>query len=484
MKCKWIFDIKRSGVFRARLVACGYSQVPGLDFTDIYSPVVNDITIRCMVIAEMVWKFSSMVVDVETAFLHGDLEEEIYMESPEGLGHSKEECVRLMKTLYGLVQSGRAFNKKLTGILKDLGFTQSLADPCLFIRRNEHGRVYITLWVDDCYIMGDVDAIDDAVKQIEKSFTLKKEYSLKDFLSCEVIFDKHKEKCWIGQPHMVRKIEKTFAQLVKGLPKHNTPGTPGHVLQKAEKGQELDLKTQATYRSGTGMLLYLVKYSRPDIANAVRELTKGMQACSEDDFKEMKRVIKYVLDTKDYGLKMEPQTDMIDKDTKWELVVYSDSDWAGDKSTRKSVTGYGIFLLGCPIMWKSKQQQIIAMSLSEAEYIACTDAVKEILFITQVIESMKIQIKKPIIVRVDNVGAIFMAENISATARTKHVDMRLKFINQYIEDGIIKIVFVKGGDNKSDPLTKNVNKETNNKHSEDYIAEKEWLIPKYLAKTS
>ena len=164
VKCKWIFDIKRSGVFRARLVACGYSQVPGLDFTDIYSPVVNDITIRCMVIAEMVWKFSSMVVDVETAFLHGDLEEEIYMESPEGLGHSKEECVRLMKTLYGLVQSGRAFNKKLTGILKDLGFTQSLADPCLFIRRNEHGRVYITLWVDDCYIMGDVDAIDDAVK--------------------------------------------------------------------------------------------------------------------------------------------------------------------------------------------------------------------------------------------------------------------------------------------------------------------------------
>ncbi len=86
-----------------------------------------------MVIAEMVWKFSSMVVDVETAFLHGDLEEEIYMESPEGLGHSKDKCVRLMKTLYGLVQSGRVFNKKLTKILKDLGFTQSLADPCLFI---------------------------------------------------------------------------------------------------------------------------------------------------------------------------------------------------------------------------------------------------------------------------------------------------------------------------------------------------------------
>ena len=111
IKCKWVFDIKRDGTFRARLVACGYSQVGGIDFTQVFSPVINDVTFRIMLIAKMIWKLDSIMFDVETAFLLGDLEEEIYMQCPPGMDASDDECLQLMKSMYGLIQAARQFWK-------------------------------------------------------------------------------------------------------------------------------------------------------------------------------------------------------------------------------------------------------------------------------------------------------------------------------------------------------------------------------------
>jgi histone deacetylase 1/2 len=147
VKHKWIFEIKRNGVFRARLVACGYSQVPGVDFTETYAPVVNDIMVRILIIAMMLWKFNSILVDVETAFLHGVLKkgEEIYMDCSDGMDAKDDECLMLEKMIYGLVQSTRAYFKKCTAALKEIGFQQSAADPCLFIRKNELGIVYVAM---------------------------------------------------------------------------------------------------------------------------------------------------------------------------------------------------------------------------------------------------------------------------------------------------------------------------------------------------
>jgi hypothetical protein len=107
VKQKWIFKVKRNGVFRARLVACRYSQILGVDFTEHFAPVVNDITYRIMLVASILWRLTNVIVDVETAFLHGDLEEEIYMDCPEGLDHEPDECLLLQKTIYGLVQSAQ-----------------------------------------------------------------------------------------------------------------------------------------------------------------------------------------------------------------------------------------------------------------------------------------------------------------------------------------------------------------------------------------
>jgi hypothetical protein len=212
-----------------------------------------------------------------------------------------------------------------------------------------------------------------------------------------------------------------------------------------------------------------VKYSRPDIANIVRELAKCMDGATPEAFKELTRVLQFVVNTKDYGLLIEPKWD---KNNQWNLVVYTDSDWAGDKENRHSVTGYIMFLMGVPVMWKSRLQRTVALSSTEAEYYAISETAKEIKFIFQILESIGIKIKLPIIVKVDNVGAIFMAENVTATKLTRHVDARYHYVREFIEEGFIKIIFVKSDDNKADGFTKNLKTELYEKHSESYLIEK------------
>ena len=221
------------------------------------------------------------------------------------------------------------------------------------------------------------------------------------------------------------------------------------------------------------MLLYLVKHSRPDLANATRELSKLMDKPTPAAMKELKRVLKFTIDTQHYGLRMEP-TPFNEKEG-WTVMLYSDSDWAGDKDTRISVTGYIIFLQNVPVCWKSKGQKSVALSSSEAELIALSEAAKEVKFIYQVMISMELKVKLPIICRVDNVGAIFMAENTTTSSRTKHLDLRYRFSTEFIEDGFIKILFVKTDDNISDPFTKNVSSAIYEAHTQSYVTDKKYL---------
>jgi hypothetical protein len=474
VKHKWILEIKRNGIFRARLVACGYSQVPGIDFTDVYSPVVNDVTFRIMMVAEMVYKFKSKLIDIETAFLHGELgdDEIVFMDCPGGMQHNSDECLLLKKTIYGLVQSARAFFKKFKDVLLELGFEQSSADPCLMIRRDKHGVVYMALYVDDIYASGDESALDDSIIGLRKHFKIKVVDDLTDYLSCEIRFNKDKTKAWLGQPHLVKNLEKKFGDLVKSSQKYRTPGTPGQgVLRPKEGDERITEADQTTYRSGVGMLLYLVKHSRPDISNAVRELSKSMDGANMAAYKELKRVIKFVLDTKTMGLKMNPKinTDI----SEWDIVVYTDSDWAGDKETRISVTGFIVFLLNVPILWKSKGQRSVSLSSSEAEYFALSEAAKEIKFVAQILLTMGIPVRLPIVVRVDNVGAIFMSENVSASSRTKHIDIRYHFVREFVADKFIKIIFVRTDENVSDGFTKNVSGDIYDRHCKEFIAERD-----------
>ena len=216
------------------------------------------------------------------------------------------------------------------------------------------------------------------------------------------------------------------------------------------------------------MLLYLVKHSRPDIANAVRELSKCLSGPNEAAYKEMLRVIKYVLDTPTRGLKIQPVNV-----EKWIILLYTDSDWAGDKDTRKSVSGYMLFVNGVLVCWQSKAQPVVSLSSSEAEYYALSEAVKEIPFIIQVLLIMGVKVEIPVKVCVDNMGAIYMSESSTSTTRTRHMDIRFKYVNNLQDQGLIKVDFVKSEENHSDVMTKNVTVELHEIHSKQIVANKE-----------
>ena len=243
------------------------------------------------------------------------------------------------------------------------------------------------------------------------------------------------------------------------------------VVRPKDDSERISAEMQSEYMSGVGMLLYLVKYSRPDIANAVRELTKCMDGATPAAYKEMLRLIKFVLCTKTWGLKIMPKSP--DGTMKWNLVSFSDSDWAGDKDNRRSINGFIIFLCGVPIVWRSKQQKTVALSSSEAEFVAISEAVKEILFVLQLLRTMNIPVEIPVKVRVDNMGAIFMSENASSGIRTRHVDTRYHFVREQVADKIVEIIFVRTDDNKADGFTKNVKSEVFERHSKDFVWDKE-----------
>ena len=470
VKNKWVFKVKRNGVFRARLVACGYTQIPGVDFTENYAPVINDVTWRIMLIAMLLWGLEGILIDVECAFLEGELEEEVYMNCPEGLEgvDNRVDCLKLEKSIYGLVQSARQWWKKFVKILRQLNFDGGYADPCLFTRKDDKGIVFIALYVDDCLCIGTKAAIDDVIDKLQKfDLNLKIDRELKDYLSCEIHFASDRKSAVLHQGHIIKSIRNEFEREVKDLQEYRTPGTPGVGMIRDPDGVSVSPELQSRFRMGVGKLLYLVKHTRPDIANAVRELSKMLDCTNEGAIKELRRVVKYVLDTSNDGLKIAPTAR--GEDGFFDLEVFCDSDFAGDKETRISVAGYIMYLCGVPISWRSKAMKSVTLLSSEAEYVSLSEAAKEVKFITQVIESMGIIVQKPVRIRVDNIGAIFMAGNVTTSPRTKHVDVRYRYVTEFIEDGLVKIEFVRTKDNESDGFTKNLNGELHDKHRSKFI---------------
>jgi hypothetical protein len=177
----------------------------------------------------------------------------------------------------------------------------------------------------------------------------------------------------------------------------------------------------------------------------------------------MKRVMSFVVQTKTKGLIIKPIV-LNEKEIIWDIMMYTDSDWAGDKECRRSVTGFIIYFMGAPIFWKSRLQKTVSLSSTEAEYYALSEAAKEVKFIIMLLQSIGIEPTLPVIINVDNVGAIFMAENMSATARTRHVDARYHFIREMIVDNLIKVIFVKTDNNDADIFTKNTTQQVYDNH--------------------
>ena len=273
----------------------------------------------------MVEKLKTRIIDVETASLYGDLDEEIYMNIPKGYvecGYhlDKDNVLLLQKGIHGLVQAARQYWKKFIGVMEKLRFKLSKADPCFMFHRNEHRICMISIYVDDNFLVGEDEAVDQTTAQLQEHFKIKIEDSDNDYLGCEFMVSYNGKRGWLGQPHIVKSLKDCSGLKIEQLKSTLTLGTPGYVSLQMNDGLLMS-KQQTEYYSGTGTLLFLLKHSRPDLSNPVCELSKNMDKANCANYKEMLQIIKCVLDTQVYGLKFDPT-----KDHLWKLEGMSDSD--------------------------------------------------------------------------------------------------------------------------------------------------------------
>ena len=242
---KWVFKIQRDGTYRARLVALGYSQNQGVDYTDNFAPVAHDVSFRIALARMMVEKLDSLVLDVETAFLYGDIEEEMFMKSPVGMeeidpGSSPEDCYQLKKGIYGLCQAARQFWKKFVDTIKKepFGFQVTPADPYMLFKENNLGICIIIMYVDDMLIIRKEEQIQDFASKIQKELSVKIQHNLAHYLGCEFHMNEERTKGWLGQPSIIKSLEQKFGERAMKERFSLTPGTPRFIARRLENPED------------------------------------------------------------------------------------------------------------------------------------------------------------------------------------------------------------------------------------------------------
>ena len=451
--CKWVFKIKQNAdgsiaKYKARLVAKGFTQQHGIDFTETFAPVAKFNTIRILLAISAIEGFNVKQMDVSTAFLHAEVEEDLYMKQPEGFEIQGEDgstlVCKLKKSLYGLKQAGRNWNKTLDLYLKKYGFIASKVDPCLYILRKENGStIILVVYVDDILSFdNDSKLRDKFISDISKRFKIVDIGDAKWILAMKL--EKENGTIHIDQEKYLNDVLERFQ--MEECKVMNTPV----VVDNSDNNIQFD--NQTLYMSLVGSLIYLSVVSRPDISYAVGKVSQKMANPTQNDWIAAKRILRYLKKDKRLG-------PTYSRNGSLTLVGYSDSDWGGDVETRKSTSGYVFTLGGAAISWTSKKQSTVALSSTEAEYMALCAAIQEAVYLRLLLSDLGYTQNEPTLIYQDNQGSIAMAKNAIISRRTKHVDIKYHYVREMIEAGQIRLEYIPTDKMVADCLTKPVGKE-------------------------
>ena len=426
LPCKWVFTVKRDAHgnierYKARLVVKGFLQREGIDYTEVFAPVSKHATLRALMATVAVNDLILKQLDVKTAFLNGDLEETIYMRQPPGYeeGGVGIAC-RLRKSLYGLKQAPRAWNTKLNKELITMGFNPSNADPSLYSRHDKNGTIFVLVYVDDILVAGkDTTSVDTVIQAFQALFDVRDLGEADFFLGMDIHRDRTNKTLKIGQHRLVSElVDKYGLGECKGK---TIPLSPSSKLTKT--GEPLD-RDKFGYSELIGSLLYISVCTRPDIAQAVGALTRYMAHPTVTHWQAAKGVVRYLACTIDFGI-------MYGISGNTGLKAFTDSDFAGDPDTRRSTTGNIFTLHGGAISWSSRLQKTVAVSTTEAEYMASAAAVKEALWLRGLLADFNFKMDA-IKIYGDNQAAIHLLKNANASARSKHIDVVHHFARERV----------------------------------------------------
>ncbi|GIL68909.1 hypothetical protein Vafri_22169 [Volvox africanus] len=384
LPCRWVYKIKRAedgGIerFKARLVAKGYEQQAGIDYGEVFAPTSRFASLRTFLAVAAAKGMPIHQLDVSTAFLNGELEEDLWMEQPPGYESADpEQACRLLRSIFGLKQAPHCWYVKLVAELDKLGFQPSKSDPALSIKRDEKEIVCLLIHVDDFLTTSnDKELIKKVKAAIGEVFKIQDLEEAKVFLGMEISRGVNGEVKLSQQRYIEALLQRH--QFVDAKPRM-TPLPPGSRVLPAEDG-ETELADSTKYRALIGELNYLPTSTRPDIAQAMSVLARFMEKPSKAHMGLALGVLRYLAGTKDFRLCFGGGGELT-------MAGYSDSDWAGDPATWRSTTGYVFTLGGAAISWNSQLQRTVAASSVEAEYQATWAAVREALWLSKLAGEM------------------------------------------------------------------------------------------------
>ena len=457
--CKWVYKTKRTASgeidrYKSRLVAQGYSQEKGIDFDEVFAPVAKYKSIRTVLAIANQLDLDIHQMDVKSAFLYGDLTEDIYMRQPEGFvdKDNPDKVCKLRKTLYGLKQSARRWNKKIDQYLKSSNYKQSTADPCIYYRMEVvNGKniiMIIVVYVDDTILLSnDTKTIIAEKKGLSERFEMDDRGELHFILGMEVKRDRKMKKLTICQKEYLKNVLARFG--MQDCKQVSTPMETNKCFAKMSEGEEAaDMRL---YQSAIGSLNYAAVATRPDLSTAVGKLSQHMTNPSSDHWAGVKRVLRYVKGTLDYGLEFTYSDSFF-------LRGFSDADWAGCTDSRKSTSG-SIFQLGnSTVSWSSKKQSVVALSSTEAEYVALCSASQEVVWLRNLLKEIGFPQLNSTLVYEDNQGAMCLAKDPKDHSRTKHIDIKYHYTRELVAKKILQLEYVPTGEMIADTLTKSLPK--------------------------
>ena len=472
----WAMKKKANGTFRARLNARGFEEIDGVhyDGASVAAPVTNELSVRMMIVLMLMSAWSALVTDVKGAFLRGEFEQgtpKMYMHIPEGFKefYPTGYILLLLKTIYGLKEAAMAFWKQMLKAFGYMRFLRSNADPCLYYKWTAAGFLIVWLsWVDDCVCFGQPDDVKESMNELNELFECDDVAEFEEYVGCKI--ERSNESLKMTQPVLIQSFRDEFE--IENLDTYETPGAPGKVLTPVENdGEAVDANTQTKYRSGVGKLLHLMRWSRPEVYNSVRDLSRHGHNCNVGHIKAMKRVMKYCWDTREMGWVLNPKRkwDGKNRDFEFKISGRSDSDYACCHTTRRSVTGLCVFLEGAAISVKSAMQKIVALSVTEAETIAAVQCAQEMVLAYKIMISIGLKVELPMILEMDNKGAVDLANNWSQEGRTKHMDIRYMWLRELKEKSLIRVNWLSGKENSADLFTKNLPAEDFKRHRETFV---------------
>jgi hypothetical protein len=405
--------------YKERFVACGFSQKEGIDYEETFAPVVRYTLIRTIIAlaAKMKWKLHQM--DMKTVFLNAVIEEEVYIEQPQVFEFEdrKSHVCRLNKALYRLKQAPRAWYGHIDSFLASLGFTKSKADSNLYFKIMKNELVILLLYVDDLFLTGEKNLINECKTRLSSEFEMKDLGLMHYLLGLEVW--QSPERIFLNQGKYTVEILKRFDML-----ECKPMNTPMEAKLKLLVDTSSKLIDPTLYRQIIGSLMYLTN-TRLDICFVVNTLSQFLVEPGHVHLVDAKHVMRYLKGAIDYGL-------IYDGGHDFTLSGYTDADWAGSVSDRKSTSGCCFSLGSVMILWQSKKQSSMALSTVEAEYIVVCSASCEAIWLRKLLTDLfDLEMRETLII-CDSQSCIKMTKNPVFHDRLKHIEIHYHYIHDMV----------------------------------------------------